>query len=97
MSSNAKTVVNGVDIDAFLAGRVNVHAKGVLEDGSKELAVWLAAMATLKKRGLTPEEAISKFSRVPGYNETATRTAINYWWGRDDLAAKFLSGSHVKR
>jgi len=82
MAPTPKKIVNGVDIGMFVAGRIDIHAKGILLDKADERLVWLAAMLYLKDRLYTAEQVVKKFSTIPGFNENATRTSINAWWDK---------------
>jgi hypothetical protein len=77
---SSKQVLFGVDLDEFIEGKIDMHEPGVLTDHANEWRVWRGALRVLKSRGLTKDQALEKFSKIPGFNECVSEYQINKYW-----------------
>jgi hypothetical protein len=72
--------VAGIDIGAFLDGKIDLKAGGVLKKAEDGWLVWINAMLALKKCGYTSDEADAAMSKIPGYDATAMKHDIDAYW-----------------
>jgi len=77
---SSKQVLFGVNLDEFIEGKIDMHEPGVLADRSDEWRVWRGALRVLKGRGLTKDQALEKFSKIPGFNDSMSEHQINKYW-----------------
>jgi len=70
----------GVNLDDFIEGKVDIHAPGVLGDRADEWRIWRAALRILKAHGLNKDQALEKFSKIPGFNESMSKNQILKYW-----------------